>query len=149
MTESPTTLTPITQERIEAQLDGFGLKHFRGEDGTTTTAFPGLVCFFQITDAGFKISTRWLATARTQDEVQALRIAANDINRSVPLVRTHPITREDGTAVALIEAPFFTTLGASDEQLKKMLEFYFSAIHHVAAQLTERVPNIVDPQPEA
>ena len=141
------TLSPVTQERIEAQLDGFGLKHFRGEDGETTTAFPGLVCFFTVIDAGFKVSTRWMATARKPEQVQKLRYVANDLNAVVPLVRTHPIVREDETAVAVIEAPFFTTAGVTDSQLKSMLEFYFSAIHHIAEKLGKHVPGILDPMP--
>ncbi len=139
--------TPVDQERIEAMLDGFNLKHFRGEDGTTHTAFPGLVVFFHLESAGFKISTRWLATAKTAEEITALRLAANELNRLMPLVRVHPVLREDHTAVAIFEAPFFTPGGLTDEQLQSMLEFYFSAIHHMADQLNQELPDLTDPLP--
>lgn len=143
------TLAPVTQERIEAVLDALGLKHFRGEDGQTHTAFPELVCFFQVADVGFKATTRWMATARDDKDIQTLRLMANDLNRAMPLVRTHPMVREDGTAIALVEAPFFAAPGVSDEQLRAMIEYYFSAIHHVKAQLGGQLAHIIDPRPES
>lgn len=139
-----TTLTPVTQERIEAQLDAFNLKHFRSEEGLTHTAFPGLVVYFQVADFGFKASARWMATARTETDTRALRVKANEFNRAMPLVRTHPITRDDNTTVIIIEAPFLSNTGVTDEQLQAMLEFYFSAIHHIAGQLHEAFPQIED-----
>lgn len=138
------TFAPVDQERIEAVLDEFDLKHFRGDDGTTRTAFPGLVVFFQIEDFGFKVSTRWLATARTAEDIQTLRYESNTLNQMMMLIRLHPIVREDETAVLLIEAPFFTTAGVTDEQLRQMLSFYFSGIHHVAEQMRGHLPHIVD-----
>lgn len=141
------TFTPVDQERIEAVLDGFNLKHFRGDDGTTRTAFPGLVLFFQIAEFGFKISTRWMATVRSAEDIQTLRIESNNLNRAMPLIRLHPITRDDGTAVLLIEAPFFTTVGVTDDQLREMLSFYFSGIHHVADQMRGHLPHISDELP--
>lgn len=147
---APNGLPPVTQERIEERLDGFGLKHFRDDEGMTVTAFPGLACFFVVNESGFKVTTRWMATARSAEDVRTLRLAANDLNQVLPLVRVHPIVRDDNSAVALIEAPFFTAGGATDEQLTAMLEFYFSAIHHVASELTGRLPGISDsPESEA
>ncbi|SDL68948.1 Putative sensory transduction regulator [Corynebacterium mycetoides] len=135
--------TPVTQERIEALLDSLDLTHFRGEsDGLTRTGFPGLVCFFQVEEAGFKITTRWLPVASAEDETAELRGVVNDLNRSLPLVRVHPVRREDGTTVVLIEAPFFTSGSLDDAQLTRMVEFYFSAIHHVKGQLEKRVPQL-------
>lgn len=138
------TLAPVDQERIEAVLDEFDLKHFRGDDGTTRTAFPGLVVFFQIEDFGFKVSTRWLATAREHDDIQVLRSETNLLNQMLMLIRVHPIIREDGTAVVLIEAPFFTTAGVTDEQLSQMLGFYFSEIHRISERLGAHMPQILD-----
>lgn len=143
-TADNTALAPITQERVEAQLDAFDLKYFRGDDGNTRTAFPGLVCFFEFTDAGCKISSRWLGTAATPEDIETLRETANQLNRIIPLVRTHPILRSDDTAVAIIEAPLFATVGVTDEQLRQMLEFYFSSAHHVKGELKEALPHIDD-----
>ena len=139
-----TALAPITQERIEAQLDAFDLKYFRGEDGNTRTAFPGLVCFFEFTDAGCKISSRWLGTAATPEDIETLRATANELNRIIPLVRTHPILRSDDTAIAIIEAPLFATVGVTDGQLQQMLEYYFSSAHHVMAELKQALPHLDD-----
>lgn len=139
---------PVDQERIEAMLDGFKLKHLRGADGTTHTAFPGLVVFFHLENAGFKISARWLATAKTPADITGLRLAANELNRLLPLVRVHPVLRDDHTAVAIFEAPFFTPGGLSDEQLQAMLEFYFPAIHHIADTLNQQLPDLADPLSE-
>ena len=138
------TFAPVDQERIETVLDEFDLMYFRGEDGTTRTAFPGLVVFFQIEDFGFKVSTRWLATARTDNDIETLRYESNTLNQMMMLIRLHPIVREDETAVLLIEAPFFTTAGVTDQQLRQMLSFYFSGIHHVAEQMRGHLPHIVD-----
>ncbi|QPK84096.1 YbjN domain-containing protein [Corynebacterium qintianiae] len=136
---------PVTQERIEGHLDTLNLTHFRGEsDGLTRTGFPGLVCFFQVEDAGFKVTARWLPICDTNADALELRLVVNELNRSLPLVRVHPVRREDGSTVVLIEAPFFTSGAVSDEQFAAMIEFYFSAIHHVKAQLEKRLPQLAE-----
>ena len=136
---------PVTQERIEEHLDALNLTHYRGEeDGLTRTAFPGLVCFFIVDQAGFKVTTRWLALSDVSTQTQALRLECNELNRSLPLLRVHPVTREDATTVVLIEAPFFTSGAVSDGQLRKMLEFYFSGIHHVKERLEARFPQLAE-----
>lgn len=148
---APTELTPLTQERIEAQLDAFGLKHFRGDDGLTRTAFPGLVCFFNIEPEGFQVTTRWLGTAQSVEDAATMRLFANELNRRMPLVRTRRHTREDGTAIVLFEGAFFTDPGVADSQLAGMLEFYFSAIHHMAEEFRGALPHLDDtlPAPES
>ena len=100
--------------------------------------------FFQIEDFGFKVSTRWLATARSAEDIQTLRLESNTLNQMMMRIRLHPVVRADGTAVLLIEAPFFTTVGVTDQQLRQMLNFYFSGIHHVAEQMRGHLPHIVD-----
>lgn len=135
--------TPVTQERLERHLDTLNLTHFRGEsDGLTRTGFPGLVCFFQVEDAGFKVTTRWLAVSDTDADTLELRLLCNELNRSLPLVRVHPVVRPDQTTVVLMEAPFFTSGAVSDEQLANMIGFYFSAIHHVKDRLEAGMPQL-------
>lgn len=145
MTDAVTeALTPITQERVEAQLTGFGLQHFRNEEGVTVTAFPGMVCFIEFADAGCKITTRWLGIVETEEDTRTLRLRANELNRFIPVLRTHPISRSDGSTIALMEAPLFATVGVSDSQLKAMLEFYFSTVHQLQTELRKALPHIPD-----
>ncbi|WP_342319641.1 YbjN domain-containing protein [Corynebacterium mayonis] len=137
--------TPVTHQRIEALLTEAGLSHFRGDaDGEIRTAFPGLVCFFQLDSVGFKVTTRWLATARKPKDVLNLRIAANELNRTTPLVRVHAVPRDDGSTLALFEAPFFTSGGVSDTQLRGMLSFYFTVIRELGKALEAKLPHILD-----
>lgn len=142
VTEVSETLTPITQERIEAHLDANNLKHFRSSEGMTETAFPGLVVFFQVSETGFKATARWIPVVSGETDTRTARELANHLNASLPLVRTHAVRREDATTVVLIEAPFFTNDGATDGQLNEMLNFYFSAIHHVMGQLDQALPHL-------
>ena len=137
-------LTPITQERVEAQLTGFGLQHFRNDEGLTVTAFPGMVSFFEFADAGCKITTRWLGAVESQDDTRTLHLRANELNRFIPVLRVHPMTRSDGSTIALMEAPLFATFGVSDSQLTAMLEFYFSTVHQLQAELRKALPHIPD-----
>lgn len=141
-TDAADALSPITQERIEAQLDANNLKHFRSDEGMTETAFPGLVVFFQVSEVGFKATARWIPVVSGDADTRTARELANHLNASLPLVRTHAVRRDDATTVVLIEAPFFTTDGATDGQLKDMLDFYFSAIHHVMGQLDQALPHL-------
>lgn len=137
-----TTFAPVSQDRIAATLEAMDLKYFREDDGDTRTAFPGLVVFFEVESEGFKATSRWMATASQPEDVETLCELSNHLNRSMPLVRVHPVRRDDGTAIAIIEAPFFSNDGFSDEQLQHMLEYFFSAIHHAAAQLREALPGL-------
>lgn len=138
-------MQPITQERIEHTLTAIGLQHFRSQhDGRTRTAFPNLVCFIEIQDIGFKITTQWLATAKMNADKQNLRLSINQLNRSLPLLRAHPAQREDGGLVAMLEAPFFSSDGFSDEQLTAMLQFYFSVVHYAAQALEDNFSHLLD-----
>lgn len=143
-----TAFAPLSQERIEAYLDAHDLKYFRSEDGMTETAFPGLVVFFEFANDGMKATARWMPVVRGDEDIQTARELANTLNQSMPLLRTHAVTREDGTAVVLFEAPFFTTGGAADAQVDGMLEFFFSAIHHTMGKLDEALPHLKGQTPE-
>lgn len=139
MTDS--ALAPVTQSRMERHLDELNLTHFRGEsDGLTRTGFPGLVCFFQFEEVGYKITARWLPVCGDDTTAAALRRTVNELNRSLPLVRAHPVRRDDGTTVVLAEAPFFTSGGIDDEQLAQQVAFFFSTIHHVKDVLERKFP---------
>lgn len=141
-------MQPVTQERIEAALDALELQYFRSsEDGLTRTAFPSIMCFFEVQDIGFKITSQWLGTAKMNADKQNLRLSINELNRSLPLLRAHPIQREDGGLVALFEAPFFSSDGFSDEQLQSMLQFYFSVMHYAVEALDENFAHIKDKHP--
>ena len=138
------TLAPITQERVEAQLDGFNLQYFRDEQGMTVTAFPGMVSFAEFADAGAKITTRWMGTITGDEDTRSIRERANELNSFIPLVRVHPVSRADGSTVVLMEAPLFSTVGVTDSQLRSMLELYFSTTHHLLGELRKALPHISD-----
>lgn len=135
-------LAPATTERIGQTLDELNLKYFHGEAGDIRTAFPGLAVFVEQQPQGFKASARWMAVLDTPKDIHDLRLKANEINRSLPLVRVHAVRRDDGTAVAIMEAPFFAIDGFTDAQLRSMLEYFFSAIHHVADLLRKQFPHV-------
>lgn len=131
--------TAISHERIAATLKAMGLQYFQEDSGEVRTAFPSLMVFFEVGNGGFKATARWLGIVKG-DDIQTLRLRCNEINRTMPLVRVHPVRREDD-AVAIIEATFFSNEGFSDEQLHGMLDYYFSAIHHVVNLLHEALPD--------
>lgn len=136
---------PITQERVEATLDELGLKHYRSEsDDMTVTAFPSAVCFFRFDGDMFNIVARWLGTARTEEDKQALRRCVNTINRSLPRLRIHPTPWEDDALLAFVDSPFFPNGGAEDEQLKRMLDFYFSMLRYATDALNEELSELRD-----
>ncbi|PAT08832.1 YbjN domain-containing protein [Corynebacterium hadale] len=136
---------PITQERVEATLDELGLKHYRSEsDDMTVTAFPSAVCFFRFDGDMFNIVARWLGTARTEEDKQALRRCVNTINRSLPRLRIHPTPWEDDAMLAFVDSPFFPSGGAEDEQLKRMLDFYFSMLRYATDALNEELSELRD-----
>lgn len=139
---TPTAFPPVTQERIASTLEGMDLKYFREDGGEVRTAFPGLVVFFEVEREGFKATSRWMAVVDEPEDVEKLREFANVMNRTLPLVRVHPVQRQDGTAIAIMEAPFFSGDGFADTQLREMCEYFFSAIHHVAGQLRETFPGL-------
>lgn len=140
-------LAPATHERIAATLTSMNLKYYTEEGGEVRTAFPGLAVFFEVGDQGFKASARWMATLSGASDIYTLRTKANEMNRSLPLVRVHPVVREDGTAVVVTEAPFFAADGFTDGQLREMLEYFFSAIHHVADEMRKQFPRIEEMTP--
>ena len=125
------TFGPVTTERIFSALDRLGVEHARATDGSPCVRVAGLVCFFRADPSPspvfLRASGRWLATARTRDDVTRLRLAINEVNRAVPLVRVHPVLRRDGSALAVLDAAFFTNGAASDAQVCGMLEFFFAA----------------------
>lgn len=137
---SQTAFPPVSQDRIASTLEALDLKYYREDNGEVRTAFPGLVVFFEVEKEGFKATSRWMAVVDRPEDVEKLRELANTLNRSLPLVRVHPVQREDGTAIAIVEAPFFSGDGFADEQLREMCEYFFSAIHHVASKLREAFP---------
>lgn len=140
-------LEPLTQERLEAQLSGLNLQHFRNEEGLTVTAFPGMACFFEFAEIGCKITTRWLGLIESEEDTATVRLRTNELNRFMPLVRTHPITRSDNSTIVLLEAPLFAPHGVTDGQLKAMLQFYFSTIHDLQRDLRKTLPHIADEMP--
>lgn len=141
MTSPSATAFPlVTQDRIAATLEALDLKFYREDNGEVRTAFPGLVVFFEVENEGFKATSRWMAVVDGPEDTERLRELANTLNRSLPLVRVHPVQRADGTAIAIMEAPFFSGDGFADEQLREMCEYFFSAIHHVAGKLREAFP---------
>ncbi|MBC3178634.1 YbjN domain-containing protein [Corynebacterium lujinxingii] len=142
-----TAFPAISQDRIAATLKAMDLKYYQEDTGETRTAFPGLAVFFDVANEGFKASARWMATVRGADQVATFRTRCNEINRTMPLVRVHPVRRDDDTAVALIEAPFFSNDGFSDDQIREMLEYYFSAIHHIAQLLRDALPDVEETLP--
>lgn len=148
MTEPTATFAPVTQERIAATLEALDLKYFRDEEkGDIRTAFPGLAIFFEVGEPGFKATARWMTIFNDPGEIAKLRVKANDMNRSLPLLRVHAITRNDNTAVAVMEAPFFARAGVTDTQLRQMIEFFFSIIHHCRDELKRTFPNAQDIEP--
>lgn len=134
-------LAPVTHDRIAATLDALNLQYYR-EDGEVRTAFPALAVFFEVEPQGFKATARWMATLTEEGDIQLLRRKANELNRALPLVRTHPVVRPDETAVCVVEAPFFASDGFTDEQVRQMLEYFFSIIHHVAEEMRTTFPHI-------
>lgn len=138
-------LAPVTHDRIASTLEALGLQYYR-EDGRepneVRTAFTGLAVFFETQPQGFKVSSRWMATLEDEADIQLLRRKANELNRALPLVRIHPVVREDGTAVCIADAPFFASDGFSDEQIRQMLEFYFSVAHLMTREMRATFPHI-------
>ncbi len=141
------SLTPVTHDRLASTLEAMNLQYYRDEDGDLRTAFPGLAVFFQVAEEGFKTSTRWMANLTKTEDIEKARLISNQLNQSLPLVRVHPVLRDDLTCVIVIEAPFFAREGATDEQLKQMLDFYFSVIHHVAAAMRGSFPDVEEITP--
>ena len=137
---SQTAFPTVSQDRIASTLNAMDVKFYREGNGEVRTAFPGLVVFFEVEKEGFKATSRWMAVLDQPADVEKLRELANSLNRSLPLVRVHPVQREDGTAIAIMEAPFFSGDGFADQQLREMCEYFFSAIHHVAGKLREASP---------
>lgn len=131
--------TAISQDRIAATLKSMGVQYFREDSGEVRTAFPSLMVFFEVAEGGFKATARWLGIIEG-DDIETLRLRCNEINRTMPLVRVHPVRREDD-AVVLIDAPFFSNEGFTDEQVRAVLDYYFSAIHHVVNLLREALPD--------
>lgn len=142
------TLAPVTHDRLASTLEAMNLQYYRDEDGDIRTAFPALAVFFQVEKEGFKASTRWMATLTAREDIEKARLVANKLNQSLPLVRVHPVLRDDLTCVIVIEAPFFTREGVTDDQLTQMLDFYFTVINHVGAAMHGSFPDVEEITPD-
>lgn len=128
----------VTQERLEQALTELNLNFGRDDDGDTILGFEELLCFFTVSDINFIGWANWMGGAKTDEDIADLYLAVNEVNKEVPMVRTRVIESE-GSAFPQGFALFPVPDGASDEQLKSMVDYFFHASHMMAHLLNEQV----------
>lgn len=125
---------PVTQERIEQALSSLNLAFQRDKDDNTVLSLEELVCAFGVFENHFTGLANWRGIANNEEDGYQLRLAINEVNKKVPTMRTHARKFEDKVfPQGMVTFP--TSHGVSDEQLRIMLDRFFSSAHDMAALL--------------
>ena len=128
--------SPVTQERIDQALSSLGIAFHHDEYGNTAVNFDDMHCYFVINDNNFVARADWRGAATREEDFLPLRELINYLNTNMPSLRVSVQTDKGGVqpqGFALFPLP----LGVNDEQLKLMLDFFFTGVQQVADFLSE------------
>lgn len=139
--------SPVTQERIEQALTSLGVAFHHDEYGDTAVNLDDLHCYFVINDNNFVARADWRGAATSPEDILPLRRLINHLNVNEPSLRVSAQKgkgRIQPQGFVMFPVPF----GVSDEQLARMVDFFFAGARRMADILNEYAGELKFQAPE-